>query len=617
MGAAMTADPPFLRSLYQEARTCGAGDVDRGLIELLARVLARDHADHLPAARDRVVLPQVVAVLKACEDAGDDEARRRGGYIACHAALRAGELLDAERERDAEADSASLEPPGMEPPAGEAGSQLLDRAGLSALADSPPPAAVEAALRALAEATKGADPLRRAIIRNAAVNLLKARKVTSPAALVDAALGTSAPPETGGQGTVLTLNDPEPWPEPVDGAVLLDAIATVLTRYVVLPPGAAVAMALWVLHTHLIDILQVSPILGLTSPQKRCGKSTLLDVLRALARRAVGASNITAAAVFRVVETFTPTLLIDEADTFLREHEELRGILNAGHTRTGAHVVRTVGDDFKPRLFRTSCAKAIAAIGDLPGTIEDRAIVVRMKRRTPSEQVERLRRDRMDAELEPLRRQGARWAADHTTAIRDADSDVPNALNDRAADNWRPLLAIADQAGGDWPGRARDAARALSGAETTEDSDVRVQLLADVRCAFAAAPEDRLATDALLTYLHGLRERPWCEWGRQRKPLTPRGLAGLLKPFAIMSKTVRLSATDTAKGYDRADFEDAFSRYLAAENVTASQPAPGLAETSISHASQAPPCDGSGNATSPYGDKGCDAVTGTREVVRV
>lgn len=419
-----------------------------------------------------------------------------------------------------------------------------------------------------------------------------------------------------GQGTALTLSNPEPWPEAVHGAELLDAIAQVCACYVVLPDGAAVAAALWTLHTYLIDVLHVSPILALTSPQKRCGKSTLLDVLRALVRRALGASNISAAAVFRVVETMAPTLLIDEADTFLAEREELRGILNAGHTRSTAQVVRTVGDGHEPRAFRTFCPKAIAAIGELPGTIEDRSIIIRMHRRAPDEHVARLRRDRIESELEPLRRRAARWAADNASTVREADPKVPSELdnNDRAADNWRPLLAIADLAGGDWPTRAQKAAKLLSGAGATEDSDIRVQLLADVRDIFGA--DEHVSTETLLSKLIAMPERPWSEW-RHGKYLTPRGLSRLLKPFDIASKTVRLGASETAKGYARADFAHAFAHYLAAENVTASQPVPALGKLDVLNPSQGAGCDGLKSVTSSYSDKRCDVVTDGREVIEL
>jgi putative DNA primase/helicase len=98
----------------------------------------------------------------------------------------------------------------------------------------------------------------------------------------------------------------------------------------------------------VVEAFDISPLLSITSPTKRCGKSTLLDIVALLAPRAVPASNITAASLFRIVEKFSPTLLVDEADTFLGDNDELRGIINSGHRRSSAFVVRTVGDDHEP-----------------------------------------------------------------------------------------------------------------------------------------------------------------------------------------------------------------------------------------------------------------------------
>ena len=231
----------------------------------------------------------------------------------------------------------------------------------------------------------------------------------------------------------------------------------------------------------------MSPLLGITSPEKRCGKTTLLALLTALALRALPASNITPAALFRAVERFRPTLIIDEADTFLREREELRGILNSGHTHETAFVVRTVGDEHEPRAFSTWSPKAIALIGRLPSTLEDRAIPIPMKRKAPGEEVERLRLDRIAESLSDIRSQAMRWAQDCTERLRQADPEVPAGLHDRAADNWRPLLAIADDAGGAWPAKARTAAADLSGAGDG-DASARVQLLSDIRSALAEHP---------------------------------------------------------------------------------------------------------------------------------
>jgi Protein of unknown function (DUF3631) len=274
-----------------------------------------------------------------------------------------------------------------------------------------------------------------------------------------------------GQGKALKLMSPEPWPYPVVGTELLNTIAETIRTYVVLAPEEADAVALWCVHTHAIDAAQQTPRLAITSPEKRCGKTTLLAILSHLVDKPLGAESITAAAMFRVVEMVRPTLLVDEADTFIGGNDELRGIIDSGHRPTGS-VVRTVGDDHEPRSFSTYSAMAIARIGKSHGTIADRSIRVSLHRRRREELVRRFRDDRAHA-LDNLGRQSARWVADHLSVLQNADPEMPSALHDRAADNWRLLLAIADAVGGNWPDRARQTALAMSRAadEFDEGSD--------------------------------------------------------------------------------------------------------------------------------------------------
>jgi putative DNA primase/helicase len=247
------------------------------------------------------------------------------------------------------------------------------------------------------------------------------------------------------QGRTLTLDDPEPWPDPVNGANLFDDLSAAIRRHIVMPDWAADTVALWAAHSYLVDCFGISPRLALTSPEKGCGQTTLLDVLSSIVIRPLSTANATASVIFRVVEVRRPTLLIDEADTFLSEKEELRGILNSGH-RQGGSVIRTVGEDFEPRSFSTFAACAIALIGKLPSTISDRSVPIKLRRRRADEPAESFRFDRTE-HLDRLRRKLARWAADVADRVRETDPDMPAGMFNRAADNWRPLLAIADVAG--------------------------------------------------------------------------------------------------------------------------------------------------------------------------
>jgi putative DNA primase/helicase len=404
------------------------------------------------------------------------------------------------------------------------------------------------------------SPLDYDACRNEAAAELQCRVATLDAEVAKRRARRQDSSATAGQGRALALAPPEPWPEPVAGAALLGEIEACLQRHLTLPEGAATPVALWIVHTHAFDASPITPRLAITSAEKRCGKSTLLRVIGALVSKPLTASNITAAAIFRTVEACQPTLLIDEADTFLPESEELRGILNSGHARDG-NVIRLVGDDHEPRQFSTWAAAAVAAIGELPGTIADRSIMIRMERQRPADRKAPLRLDRLDA-FKPLARRIARWAADNRTALAEADPALPDPLNDRAADNWRPLVALADAAGGPWPEAARRAALTISGADNAPRSN-RERLLGDIRAVYLARGVDRLSSADLCLALAAMDDRPWPEW-RQGKPITQRQLASLLAPFAVSPGTIRVEGA-TAKGYVLDQFADAFARYLPEE----------------------------------------------------
>ena len=433
------------------------------------------------------------------------------------------------------------------------------RAALDDLGTRPAAEVLQERLRALADGLAGADPLVRELVRAEAIARLTTLGVRTPARIVDAAL-TARPSNSAGAGSgrCLLFADPEPWPEAVDGAALLDELAHTYRRFVSLPDGGAEALALWIVFTYALDAFDVAPILALCSPLKRCGKTTTEDLTAALAQRPLTAANITVAALYRTVEQFAPTLIVDEADTFLLTNIALRGLINSGHTRATAFVIRTAGHE--PRLFSTWGARVIALIGRLPATLEDRAIVLLMRRRAPGETVDRIRRTELRRQLDPLRRRAVRWVADHRAALRVADPAMPEELDDRQADNWRPLLAIADAAGGAWANLARTAARTLSGHIVEADCAAPVQLLADLRDLFATRAADKLATAAILHFLTTREDRPWAHFAR-REPITPRQLARLLNGFNIKARQIRQGPA-TRKGYMRADFIDVFCRYL-------------------------------------------------------
>jgi len=357
------------------------------------------------------------------------------------------------------------------------------------------------------------------------------------------------------------VEDLEPWPVPVEGALWLEQIHQLLIRHAVLPEGAASALSLWVLGSYAYDAFRIWPKLCITSPEKRCGKTTLMEVLGGLCQRALVASGISPAAVFRVIEAWRPTLLIDEADTFLSGNEELRGVINSGHTKSGAFVIRTVGDDHEPRRFSTWAPMAIAMIRLPPGTILDRSLLIRLRRKLPGERVAKLPLGFAEDNL-PLRRQALRWARDHLEPLRRMVPRLPASTNDRALDNWTPMFALAEAAGGNWPQRAIEAFHYLNQADEDEDA-VGPMILSDIRRVFAGRGLQRLHAQELIEGLLELEERPWAEW-RHGKPLTTTGLARLLRPYRIASRQLRIGHTNR-NGYEWEDFRDAFARYLVAD----------------------------------------------------
>ena len=435
--------------------------------------------------------------------------------------------------------------------------------GLLGLGEDPPAEAVERALRELGKQAQGADALRREVLREGAIKALAAASIRSPARLVDAVLGASeAKEDDTGQGRRLVLADVEPWPDPVDGAALLDELERAYLRYLAMPGGGSVASALYVLYAHAHDAAECSPILAYTSAAPRCGKTTALTITGALTPRSLAVASISAAALYRLVERSRPTLLIDEAEDLGTDDlaAEVRRVLRAGHTPATAYVSRCEGDDHEPRTYSVWAPRVVALIGRLKGALGDRTLEVRMEHRRPDEPVERLRVGRIHAELEPLARRCARWAADHLDELRDADPEIPAALHDRAADCWRPLLAIADLAGGPWPQRVRDAALLLAGLALDHDDAVGPMVLADL-CGIMDGHE-RIASAEAVRLLVGLgAERPWSEW-RRGQPITERQLARLLSPYGVRPRQLWDPAAGKIRGYVREHLVDVWVRYL-------------------------------------------------------
>lgn len=351
-----------------------------------------------------------------------------------------------------------------------------------------------------------------------------------------------------------------PYPEAVDGKALLHDLVQTIRRFTILTSNSALTVALWTIFTYIIGRVSIAPILGLISPVKRCGKTTLLTLVERLCYRPLTTSNITAAALFRCIQLHRPTLLIDEGDTFIHASSELNGIINSGHSQTNAYVIRVV--DGRPVQFSTFCAKVIALIGRLPETMQDRTIPVQLRRKRSSESVESIR-EASDAELNIIKSKIQRWTDDNAAHLVMTRPVLDGITNDRVIDNWEPLLAIAKRMGDQCLAAATAAAISTSSAQS-ENRSVAEELLADVQNAFESACAESLTSTRLIELICIDEEKPWATYARGRA-INARQVAGLLAVFGIASKNLRMSATSVLKGYEYASFADAFERYLGSQ----------------------------------------------------
>jgi hypothetical protein len=408
-------------------------------------------------------------------------------------------------------------------------------------------------------------------------------------------------------------------PLPATGE-LLDSLVGVVRRFVVLTPEQLSVLALWVLHTHAVDAADTTPYLAITSPEKQSGKSRLLEVLAQLVARPMEAANISDAALFRALggDDLPVTLLFDEIDAVFSKRtapakEELRGLINAGYRR-GAVAWRCVGEGGKQEVipFPVFGPKALAGIGQLPDTIADRSIPIRLRRKSREEKVARGRYKAIREAAQPLAADAVRWAAENGSRLKEATPALPDELSDRAQDGGEALVAIADLGGEEWGARARGALVTLHRDKAEEEASWPLQLLADIRRVFGDA--ERMSSAELLADLKEDETAPWASWGKGDGGLTARHLATLLRPYGIRPHTVRQGGT--FKGYKREQFEDSWERYLPPEtadsallSVTADTSALQSQKPDLFYPSQDPPCDGYENGANPHSNAVVTGVT--------
>jgi hypothetical protein len=392
------------------------------------------------------------------------------------------------------------------------------------------------------------------------------------------------PSSDGLPGKPITFEEIVPWPERVDGPALLTELAETIGKYVIMDPHQRDAAALGAVFAHTHDLRDTAPIFFISSPTKRCGKTRLERVVKRLVPKPLMASSASPAFLARAIEKQRPTILIDEYDATAAGDqamsETLRGQLNSSFDRDGAKIGKCVplpGSGYDEREFSTWAATWIAGIKKIPETVEDRSVVLRLKRKLPGEKVARFRA-KDGGELDILKRKIARFVIDNERRLRDIEPEMPEALSaagDRAPDAWDPLVAIADVAGGAWPERARNAALALAGVGAAPvDGDIDTALLSDIKHILDACDaleptaeqlrnNKQIAVEALDAFRRGeetatrksrrivglggeqltnalatLVERKWPAWDKG-KPMRPHQLARLLGAYGVRSQSLR------------------------------------------------------------------------------
>ena len=386
--------------------------------------------------------------------------------------------------------------------------------------------------------------------------------------------------------------------DPVDGVVLADELLDIDKRFLWLKHQEDyVLKVLWALWTWFVDGAECCPLLGFVSPEMQCGKTRALELLHRAVKNPLATSNISPAALFRGIDVGDPnlrkTLLIDEADASLfgvkksEKSEDLRSILNAGHTQEFAFVMRAPregGDGEENKRFSVWGPKAYASIGKVPETVRSRSITIRMRRKPKNAKIERWRASR-DPVGDDWKERAERFAQEKMSEFRQADVDPKELsfLNDREEDNCRELVKVADLVGGDWPQRARQAVRSMKtrSKKQPEDDNTGNLLLADLWVLYKVkqesakergeSPPDRILSKDLDEYLHKLEERPWGNWGKNGDLISPTARGRLLNKYEIHSGDFR-DGPERGKGYLWEWFFPAWESYLEDDSDDVSKP---------------------------------------------
>jgi hypothetical protein len=362
--------------------------------------------------------------------------------------------------------------------------------------------------------------------------------------------------ETELRGHAVEIKVCAPSETAVDGSDLVTSIVDQIGAYVHVSENEKLAVAVWCIASHAFEEFYIFPRLRLKSATSGCGKSTLLDLVECIVDKPFHADGVTGPTLFRVIEQCRPCLLLDEADRYVRSNDDIVLVIDSGHKRNG-RTLRCVGEEQEVRAFSTWAPMAIASIGRLTTTVDNRSIIVTLQRKPPKTTLKRFRGDRVPEALAALRSRCARWVNDHREKLAATDPEVPEAIANREADNWRPLLAVAETIGGEWPEKARKAALALRGGA---EDELGVRLLGDIRDVFKRAASEAMHSVDLTTALNEIEGAPWSEVSYGR-PLTQTKLGHMLGDFGIEPEQIKIQGHNR-RGYRLASFAKAFASYF-------------------------------------------------------
>jgi len=374
-------------------------------------------------------------------------------------------------------------------------------------------------------------------------------------------------------GKPLDLELPEPWHEPVKTYEILDHMLSLVKRFLFLPEHADKTIALWHLFAWAFPAFWISPRLYFFSPEKECGKSTALKLLFTVSPKAAVGISMTTASLFRTLEQHAPTMFLDEADQWINEkgNEDLKAILNTGHTIQFAYVLRVAGDEHEVRKFTVFCPIAVGCKGRLWDTFESRCIPIKMQRASGDLDLEDFSEDpAFFAQFSDFKRKCCRWSQDNIETLRKKNISrlIPKGLSAREKDNWNPLFKIAALADEElladgktavWVKYAQEAAIGIAESAPPVET-LGVKLLTDIRAVwYIDGKPEKMHTADIIAGLEKMEDRGW-DTHAKGKPITGSKMGWYLEKYDIKSTNIRLNG-GVKRGYLMSGFNEAWPLY--------------------------------------------------------